>query len=239
MARNYTALPHEYLETTDCLSDAEFGRLIRALLKYSAAGTTAPLGGREAILFPTLKLREDQFQASFEETDKARSEAAKKAAKSRWSVPSDADACVRMPADASDAKTNTKTKEKTKTNTLPSIEGESFTPPTPEEVASYARERNSFVDPERFVDYHASKGWKVGNAPMMDWRAAFRNWEREESTRGQTPLPSHKPQKASDALRNCDTPAPTPDTAKTLERLERRRLQMKADAENENPPQSA
>ena len=31
MARDYTALPFEYLEEMDYLSDAEYGRLIRAL----------------------------------------------------------------------------------------------------------------------------------------------------------------------------------------------------------------
>ena len=53
-----------------------------------------------------------------------------------------------------------------------------FTPPSVEEVAAYCRERENNIDPERFVDFYTSKGWKVGNQKMRDWKAAVRNWER-------------------------------------------------------------
>ena len=58
-----------------------------------------------------------------------------------------------------------------------------FTPPTVDEVAAYCRERGNAVDAQRFVDFYASKGWKVGNAGMKDWHAAVRNWERQDSTK--------------------------------------------------------
>lgn len=31
---------------------------------------------------------------------------------------------------------------------------------------------------EKWWDYYASNGWKVGRNPMRDWRAAVRNWKR-------------------------------------------------------------
>ena len=55
-----------------------------------------------------------------------------------------------------------------------------FTPPTVEEVREYCRERNNGVDPQKFHDFYASKGWKVGNQPMKDWKAAVRTWERDD-----------------------------------------------------------
>ena len=58
-----------------------------------------------------------------------------------------------------------------------------FTPPSVDEVAAYCRERGNVVDAQRFVDFYASKGWKVGNAGMRDWHAAVRNWERQDSTK--------------------------------------------------------
>lgn len=58
-----------------------------------------------------------------------------------------------------------------------------FTPPTVEDVASYCRERGNGVDAQRFVDFYASKGWKVGSSGMKDWRAAVRNWERQDNTK--------------------------------------------------------
>ena len=56
-----------------------------------------------------------------------------------------------------------------------------FTPPTVEDVEAYCRERGNGVDAQRFVDFYASKGWKVGNAGMKDWHAAVRTWERDDS----------------------------------------------------------
>lgn len=59
-----------------------------------------------------------------------------------------------------------------------------FTPPTLAEVHAYCRERKNRVDPNRFVDFYASKGWMVGKNKMKDWRAAVRNWENDGDNRG-------------------------------------------------------
>lgn len=52
-----------------------------------------------------------------------------------------------------------------------------FTPPTDEEVAAYVAEKGYHFNPAQFVPHYQSKGWKVGNQPMKDWRAACRTWE--------------------------------------------------------------
>lgn len=52
--------------------------------------------------------------------------------------------------------------------------------PTVEEVREYCTARGNSVDAEQFVDFYASKGWKVGNAPMKDWKACVRTWEKRE-----------------------------------------------------------
>ena len=51
-----------------------------------------------------------------------------------------------------------------------------FVPPTVEDVSAYCSEKHLVVDPQRFVDFYTSKGWKVGSSPMKDWKAAARNW---------------------------------------------------------------
>ena len=53
-----------------------------------------------------------------------------------------------------------------------------FVPPTVDEVRAYCQERHNNVDPETFVDFYASKGWKVGNNSMKDWKACVRTWEK-------------------------------------------------------------
>lgn len=54
-----------------------------------------------------------------------------------------------------------------------------FTPPTVEDVRSYADEKEwtpQEFNPDRFVDFYSSKGWKVGRETMKDWKAAARGW---------------------------------------------------------------
>lgn len=52
-----------------------------------------------------------------------------------------------------------------------------FTAPSLEEVRAYCEERGNNVDPEHFMNYYESNGWKVGKNPMYDWRATVRSWE--------------------------------------------------------------
>ena len=55
-----------------------------------------------------------------------------------------------------------------------------FVKPSVEEIAAYCSERDNGIDPQQFFDFYESKGWKVGNQSMKDWRAAVRTWERRE-----------------------------------------------------------
>ena len=53
-----------------------------------------------------------------------------------------------------------------------------FKPPTVAKVAEYCKERGNGVDANRFIDFYESKGWMVGKNKMKCWKAAVRNWER-------------------------------------------------------------
>jgi hypothetical protein len=55
-----------------------------------------------------------------------------------------------------------------------------FTPPTLEEVQAYCQERDNGVDPEQFIAFYSSKGWKIGSSKMKDWKAAVITWEKRE-----------------------------------------------------------
>ena len=52
-----------------------------------------------------------------------------------------------------------------------------FSPPSFDDVKAYCQERGNGVDPQAFVDWYTSNGWKVGKNPMKDWKAAVRTWE--------------------------------------------------------------
>lgn len=59
-----------------------------------------------------------------------------------------------------------------------------FKKPTIEEIAAYCAERKNNVDPQAFFDFYESKGWRVGNQSMKDWKACARTWERREKRNG-------------------------------------------------------
>jgi hypothetical protein len=59
-----------------------------------------------------------------------------------------------------------------------SVKKKKFVPPSLDEVRAYCLERGNAVDPQRWLDYYASVGWKIGKKPMKDWQAAVRTWER-------------------------------------------------------------
>lgn len=56
-----------------------------------------------------------------------------------------------------------------------------FVKPTVEMVAEYCTERQNGVDPSKWWNHYEAKGWKIGNTPMKDWKAAVRTWEIKNS----------------------------------------------------------
>ena len=56
-----------------------------------------------------------------------------------------------------------------------------FQKPTIEQIKAYCQEANKNIDAEAFFDFYEAKGWVVGRAPMKDWKAAVRNWAKNES----------------------------------------------------------
>lgn len=65
-----------------------------------------------------------------------------------------------------------------------------FAPPSLIDVRDYCLERENNIDPEQFIAYYESNGWKVGKSPMKDWKAAIRNWEQRQKN---DPKPKTEP----------------------------------------------
>lgn len=77
-----------------------------------------------------------------------------------------------------------------------------FSKPSIEEVRDYCQERGNDIDPEEFWAFYESKGWKVGTAPMRDWKAAILTWERKRRNRPTPQAPSRKEQPLGDYYSN-------------------------------------
>lgn len=55
-----------------------------------------------------------------------------------------------------------------------------FVKPTLEECIAYAQEKGYQWNIERFFNYYESNGWRVGQNPMKNWKAAMRTWNTKE-----------------------------------------------------------
>lgn len=55
-----------------------------------------------------------------------------------------------------------------------------FVKPTFEECMAYAQEKGFQWNIERFFNYYESNGWRVGQNPMKNWKAAMRTWNTKE-----------------------------------------------------------
>ena len=75
-----------------------------------------------------------------------------------------------------DTETNTDTETERDTPPTPSKEGKRFSPPTLEEVKAHCKDKGYLFSAEAFLAFYSSKGWKVGNQSMKDWRAACTTW---------------------------------------------------------------
>lgn len=182
MAREYFKCFHSYREKCKKLSDQELGRLFRALMEYSEAGTAPDLTGRESIAFDFIADEIDRDKSAYSETCRKNRENGAKATERHRTPPA---ATERLPEEPKgtqiDKVEGIRNKEYKETLPIGSAKKTGraiFTPPTVEEVRSYCAERMNNVDAERFVDYYTANGWKVGKNPMKDWRAAIRTWER-------------------------------------------------------------
>ncbi len=61
---------------------------------------------------------------------------------------------------------------------------EVFSKPTVQEVSAYMREKGyTNFTAGKWINFYASKGWKIGKNPMKDWKAAVRTWGEKDTTK--------------------------------------------------------
>lgn len=213
MSRNYAALYYEYLNEMDCLTDEEFGRLCRALLRYSKDGVEISLDGNERFYAKRVMSQEDRAVLLYESTKQARSDAGAKGASKRWqsmandgkvwqNIANDGKPKQTMASDDKNAKSlslsynislsNESESARARDNNIKKEGTKKFIPPTLEDVKAYCRERGNNVDPERWFAYYQSNGWRVGRNPMKDFKAAIRTWERNGYDRPAQTVPERE-----------------------------------------------
>lgn len=188
--RSYLKVYFDFDERTDELNDSEKARLLLALLRYAQTGEKPVLTGNERFLFPTFKGEVDRDVAVYNvkvSNGNLGGRPAKKETENNLAKPNETKV---EPNKTETPKKKNKEEEYIKETTLKGSKEkrERFSPPTVEEVSAYCKERKNSVDAQRFVDFYASKGWRVGQNPMKDWKAAVRTWEQRDSNSAQAPI---------------------------------------------------
>lgn len=157
------------------LPDDIAGQYAKTILRYAIYGEGSEMDNTfiNAMFIPVKKkLDEDieKYQEKVERMNTCRNhkDIYKKSDSNLQEITSDTDTVT-------DTVTDTDTDKDIKDKRKP------FIKPTVEEVKAYCKERDNKVDPYQFVDFYESKGWKVGNQPMKDWKAAVRTWEKRDS----------------------------------------------------------
>ena len=148
---DYLKIWTDFREVIEPLNDAEKGRLFDAMLNYAADGEEPGLSGNERYIWAYARQSIDRTRA---ESERLKINGSKGGRPKKQEEPKE-------------------TKEKQQKATT-----KRFVPPTVDEVRAYCKERGNKVDAERFVAFYGSKGWKVGNQPMKDWKQAVITWEK-------------------------------------------------------------
>ncbi len=165
----------DFVEDTEELSDAEFGRLMRAVMKYAQTGELPKLNGAERMLWRTAKRNVDMQTEAYARICE-RNKGNRNSTSRHQSSP-----VVTSGDQSSQGKGKGKGKGKEKENECVIADTPTrFAKPTIDEVKAYCEERHNRVNPQRFIDFYSAKGWMIGKNPMKDWKAAVRNWERED-----------------------------------------------------------
>lgn len=184
----------EYKEQVEMLTMEQRGMLFTALNQYAEDGTTIDgMDDLTKMLFSVMRARMERDLEKYETRAESSRENGRKGGRKKnpqVSIENPENPQVSQVLSENPENllpiTNTNNQnqieEKRETPKVSPEKRKRFTPPTVEEVRQYCQERHNSVDPEKFCDFYASKGWKVGRDPMKDWKASVRTWEKQDSS---------------------------------------------------------
>mgnify|MGYP005786596299 CR=1 FL=1 len=182
--RSSFVLYAEYMEHIELLNMEQRGELFTAIFLYTSTGQVPELDGATAMAFSFIRKQLDKDQKKYDETCKKRSEAGKLGGRPKANGSSEkakkANGFSEKQMKAKKADNDNENDNDLKESTLKSAKEKRFAPPTLDDVMGYCREKGYEIDCERFIDFYESKGWMIGKNRMKDWRAAVRNWVRQE-----------------------------------------------------------
>jgi hypothetical protein len=223
----YIMLYHDFLETTQALTDAERGRLIVAMVEFARDGRAdeSALVGNERVLFPVFRRQIERDARAYESRVQANSRNGKKGGRPKKpgktqnnpSVSAESEKSQEKEKDKEKEEYKDKEKEKDKYKDKDKEPGrgcaEAPHAPALDEVLDYCRENGMSVNGETFWNFYQAVGWQVGSRPIRDWRAQLRVWASRESQGTSPARGSASALGAASARNNPARAAPFPPKA--------------------------
>lgn len=187
MPRNYFMLFYDFIEETEMLTDAERGRLVKAILQFARgeAVDEAALTGNERFLYPRFRRQAERDAEAYARRAAQNAENGRKGGRPRR-----ADQEAENPMGYSETeKSQYKDKDeyKDENEDKDEDEGEDKAPagtrrdaphaPALDDVLDFCRENRLQTDPHTFWNHYQANGWRSGDHPIRDWQAKLREWE--------------------------------------------------------------
>lgn len=169
MGLSYIKLYHDFMDETQPLTDAEVGRLVRAMLCH-ARGDALPealLSGNERFLYPRWRLQIDRDADAYDQQCETSRRNGALGGRPRKSASPGPAAPEPKPAPPPQ-------------------------PPTLKEVREFCAQNRLSPDPDNFFNYYQSIGWKVGERPITDWRAKLREWDARDRAAPKPSAPTNQ-----------------------------------------------
>ena len=172
MTRDSMVFYRSFFEAVEDLPPEDFKQAVTAIMRYALDGTADDVKGVAKSILIMARPQIDKNNKRYENGTRG------------GRKPNDNQTITKAEPKCISPKPNVNVNDNVndiKENTLKSVKEKRFAPPTPENVSEYCRAMGyTHVDADRFVDFYSAKGWMVGKSKMKDWKAAVRNWERQD-----------------------------------------------------------
>lgn len=219
-----------FYEAVKTLPPEDFKKTIQAIMEYGLNDVEPETNGVEKTVFLLVKPQIDANNRRYENgkrggsSSKGKSETKPEPKANQSGTKVEPNVNQNGTKHEPNVNVNVNVNDNVKENTLKSVKEKRFAPPTLENVMGYCQEMGYSIDTQRFIDFYESKGWMVGKNKMKDWKAAVRNWARQDKEQGKTAVKSS----TSNRFHNFD------QTETDYNALVMHRLQCRLGGENDS-----
>ena len=180
MKRDSMVFYRSFYEAIVNLPDVELAQAFRAIAEYGLNGIETECSGTARVALMMAKPQIDKNNMRYANGCKGGRPTENLKPNNNQTKPSDNQTITNPKPNVND---NDNVNDIKKKDTKVSKEKAHFVPPTLENVIGYCQEKGYKVDAQRFVDFYESKGWMIGKNKMKDWKAAVRNWARQDNAK--------------------------------------------------------